>query len=73
MEHENDNTVWTVQDVAEYLRIEPSAVYSLTRKRGQLRSVIPLPCFRLHKKALRFFACAVKQWARQLAKNSGAA
>ena len=64
------NEIWTVSDVADFLKMKPSAVYSLTRQRGQQRSEIPLPVLRIHSKALRFQKNAVLNWVDQLAASS---
>jgi hypothetical protein len=39
----DEQTIWTVQQVADFLQMKPAAIYSLTRNRGQLRSDVPLP------------------------------
>jgi predicted DNA-binding transcriptional regulator AlpA len=59
--------IWTVEQVAAYLKIKPSAVYLMTRERGQTRCRIPLPCFKIHSKALRFRKSQVIDWVKQLA------
>jgi hypothetical protein len=52
----------------EHLRLKtPTALYSLTRNRGQVRSTVPIPHFKLHKKALRFIRADVEKWISQLA------
>lgn len=61
------NEIWTVDDVASFLKMKPSAVYSLTRNRGQVRSDIPLPVLKIHSKALRFRKSDVLAWVDRIA------
>jgi len=61
------NELWTVEDVAAFLKMKRSAVYSLTRERGKVRSEIRLPCFKIHSKALRFRKSDVLDWIDQCA------
>ena len=60
--NEQTNEIWTVAEVADFLKMKPTAVYSLTRNRGQVRSEIPLPVLRIHSKALRFRKSDVLTW-----------
>jgi predicted DNA-binding transcriptional regulator AlpA len=66
-ETQNEQTIWTVEDCARFLKVTPTALYSLTRNRGQVRSTVPIPCFKLHNKALRFIRADVENWISQLA------
>ena len=52
----------TPEQVSEFLKVTPRAVYEMTRTRSQVRSRRPLPCIRLHKKCLRFDKEAVERW-----------
>jgi hypothetical protein len=61
------NEIWTPEDCARFLKVTPTALYSLTRNRGQVRSNVPIPCFKLHNKALRFIRADVESWVSQLA------
>jgi hypothetical protein len=38
MSESNENEIWTVEEVARFLKMGKSAVYSLTRRRGKVRS-----------------------------------
>jgi hypothetical protein len=40
--------IWTVAEVADYLKMSPRQVLELTRRRSQERSECPLPCFKIH-------------------------
>jgi len=63
----DEQTIWTVQQVADFLQMKPAAIYSLTRNRGQLRSDVPLPVLKIHSKALRFRKSDVLEWVNVLA------
>ena len=67
----DDQIIWTVEDVAGFLKMKPSAVYSLTRNRGQVRSDIPLPVLKIHSKALRFRKSDVLGWVDAIAAQGG--
>ena len=62
----NNEDIWTVDDVAHYLRMSPRQVWELTRRRGQERSPHPLPCFKIHSKCLRFRKSDVQAWLETL-------
>ncbi len=62
-----DDEIWTVSEVASYLKMSPRQVWELTRRRGQERSDLPLPCFKIHSKCLRFRKHDVQQWLEALA------
>jgi predicted DNA-binding transcriptional regulator AlpA len=68
--NEQTTELWTVDDVANFLKMKPSAVYTLTRERGRVRSDIPIPCFKIHSKALRFRKSDVLTWIEQCAQAS---
>jgi predicted DNA-binding transcriptional regulator AlpA len=68
MNNDIQDEIWTVDDVASYLKMTPNAVYDLTRRRGQERSAVPLPVVRIHSKALRFKKSAVIAWFDSLSK-----
>jgi predicted DNA-binding transcriptional regulator AlpA len=68
---QNDE-VWTVTDVSQYLKMSRRQVWELTRRRGQLRSAHPFPHIRIHRKALRFRKSDVQQWLATLAQTGGA-
>ncbi len=65
-----DEQIWTVTEVADYLKMSPRQVWELTRRRGQERSECPLPCFKIHSKCLRFRKSDVQQWLETLARKA---
>jgi predicted DNA-binding transcriptional regulator AlpA len=62
--------VWSVVEVADYLKMKPRQVLELTRRRSQERSEFPLPCFKIHSKCLRFRKSDVQQWLETLARKA---
>ena len=65
-----EDEIWTSQEVARFLKIEPAAVYTLTRRRSQRRHQRPIPFLKLHNKALRFRKSDVVRWVERLAQAS---
>ena len=65
-----DEGVWTVVQVADYLKMSPRQVWELTRRRSQVRSDYPLPCFKIHSKCLRFRKSDLQQWLETLAQKA---
>jgi predicted DNA-binding transcriptional regulator AlpA len=65
-----DQQIWTVTEVASYLKMSPRQVRELTRRRAQERSECPLPCFKIHSKCLRFRKSDVQQWLEALAQKA---
>jgi hypothetical protein len=65
------NEIWTPEECARFLKMSTVALYSLTRNRGLVRD-IPIPCFKLHSKALRFRKSDVLNWIDQIAGHGGA-
>ena len=65
-----DEQIWTVIEVADYLKMSPRQVWELTRRRGQERSEFPLPCFKIHSKCLRFRRSDVIAWLDALAQKA---
>jgi len=65
----NSTEIWTVEECARFLKLKPSALYTLTRERGKQRAEIPLPHFKIHSKGLRFLRTDVERWVTQLAKQ----
>ena len=53
--------IWTVDELAAFLKCSKRSVYELTRKRGQLGHEIPLPVLRLPC-GMRFRRSDVEQW-----------
>jgi predicted DNA-binding transcriptional regulator AlpA len=64
--------VWTVAEVALYLKMSPRQVWELTRRRGQVRSDHPIPHIKIHRKALRFRKSDVQHWLAKLSQKAGA-
>ena len=65
-----DDQIWTVIEVADYLKMSPRQVWELTRRRAQERSECPLPCFKIHSKCLRFRKSDVIAWLDSLAQKA---
>jgi predicted DNA-binding transcriptional regulator AlpA len=65
-----DEQIWTVTEVANYLKMSPRQVWELTRRRGQEHSECPLPCFKIHSKCLRFRKSDVQQWLETSARKA---
>lgn len=59
----------TPQELASLLKISVAAVRELCRQRTQVRSRCPLPCLRLHKKAIRFRRSDVEAWLQKMAEE----
>ena len=70
--NEQTNEIWTVEDVASFLKMTPTAIYSLTRARGKARADIALPVLKIHSKALRFRKSDVMEWVDRIASGSRA-
>lgn len=63
----SDETVLTMGEVAEILKLSERQVYELTRRRSQERQEVPFPCFSLHSKALRVRRSDLMAWIDMLA------
>jgi hypothetical protein len=59
----------TPQEAAAFLKCKPGCIYELSRNRSQVRSRIPLPVIRLHKKMLRIEKQALIDWVNEVAKS----
>ena len=55
--------IWTVDELAAFLKCSKRSVYELTRRRGQCHE-IPLPVLRLFC-GMRFRRSDVEQWIQQ--------
>jgi hypothetical protein len=66
----DQDEIWTVADVAEYLKLSPRQVWELTRRRAQTRSECPIPCLKIHSKCLRFRKSDVQKWLSVLAQKT---
>jgi predicted DNA-binding transcriptional regulator AlpA len=62
--------IWTVAEAASYLKMSHKQVLELTRRRSQERSDLPIPCFTIHSKCLRFRERDVQQWLASLAQKA---
>ena|ERR1022692_4577239 len=62
--------IWTVAEVAAYLKMSPRQVLELTRRRSQERCEHPLPYFKIHSKCLRFRKGDVQRWLETLARKA---
>ena len=62
--------IWTVNEVADYLKMSPRQVWELTRRRSQARSEFPIPHFKIHSKCLRFRKSDVQRWLATLAQKA---
>jgi excisionase family DNA binding protein len=56
-----EQTILTIDEVAEMLKLKPSSVYELTRDRSQKRQTHPIPYMRIAGK-LRFSREALQGW-----------
>lgn len=63
-----DSEIWTVRDLAAFLKCSKRSVYELTRRRGQTCHEVPLPVSRLPC-GMRFLRrdVEVEAWFRQCA------
>jgi predicted DNA-binding transcriptional regulator AlpA len=57
----------TAEDLAQWLRVTPRAIYELSRNRSQVRGKHPLPAIRIHKKMLRFRRSDIENWLQRCA------
>jgi len=62
------NEILTVTDLADILRCSPASIYSMTRRRGQLRYQNPLPVLRLPC-GLRFRRSDIDDWISRIAES----
>ena len=58
--------ILTLDDLAAFLKMTRGQVYTMTRKRSQLRQEHPLPVLRINGN-LRFRKADVEQWLEKLA------
>jgi predicted DNA-binding transcriptional regulator AlpA len=61
-------TILTVAEVAEMLKLKPSQVYTMTRKRARQRMEKPLPYFKINGN-LRFSKEAIESWLQELSRE----
>lgn len=55
----------TVKEAADFLKMSPSQVYSMTKARGRARMEKPIPTLRLNGN-LRFAKESLEQWLKEL-------
>jgi predicted DNA-binding transcriptional regulator AlpA len=65
----SDDSILTMGEAAEILKMTERQVYELTRRRSQERQEVPFPCFSLHSKALRVRRSDLMAWIERLAKR----
>jgi excisionase family DNA binding protein len=65
--HSND-TLLTVDEVAQFLKLPKSTVYELTRNRSRMQGQEPIPCFKVGKR-LRFSKDDVVGWLDRLSQK----
>jgi predicted DNA-binding transcriptional regulator AlpA len=58
-------TILTIAEAAEFLKMKPSQLYSMTRARGTARMEKPIPVIRLNG-SLRFAQESLVQWLQML-------
>ena len=58
-------TLLTVKEAADFLKMTPSQLYSMTKKRGRARMDKPIPVLRLNGN-LRFSQESLEEWLKQL-------
>jgi hypothetical protein len=59
-------TILTVEELAELLKLQPSQVYTMTRKRARRRmEPLPLPYLKINGN-LRFSKEAVENWLAEM-------
>ena len=58
--------ILTLDDLAAFLKMTRGQVYTMTRRRSQLRQEHPLPVLRINGN-LRFRKADVEQWLEKLA------
>lgn len=58
-------TILTIAEAAEFLRMKPSNLYSMTRERGRARMEKPIPVIRLNG-SLRFAKESLVEWLTDL-------
>jgi hypothetical protein len=63
----SDDSILTMGEAAEILKMTERQVYELTRRRSQERQEVPFPCFSLHSKALRVRRSDLMAWIDTLA------
>jgi predicted DNA-binding transcriptional regulator AlpA len=61
-------TILTVAEVAEMLKLKPSQVYTMTRKRARQRMEKPLPYLKINGN-LRFSKEAIESWLQELSRD----
>ena len=68
----DENEIWDINDVSQFLKMSVPQVRELCRTRSQARMEVPLPFIKIHNKCVRFRRSDVVQWVNSLAVSSGA-
>lgn len=63
--------IWTIDQLAAFLKMTRRQVYNMTRARGQARMDDPLPLLRINGN-VRFRRVDVEAWLSRLAAKAGA-
>jgi predicted DNA-binding transcriptional regulator AlpA len=58
-------TILTVAEAADLLKMKPSQVYSMTKKRGRARMERPIPVIKING-SLRFAKESLEAWLKEL-------
>jgi excisionase family DNA binding protein len=61
--------IWTVEELARYLKMNRRQIYSMTEKRTRAKHKHPLPVIRINGN-LRFSKTAVMEWLVKLQEGS---
>jgi predicted DNA-binding transcriptional regulator AlpA len=61
----NPMTILTVIEAAELLKMKPTQLYSMTKKRGRARMKKPIPVIKING-SLRFAKESLENWLKEL-------
>lgn len=61
--------ILTIDELAAWLKMSPTSIYSMTRRRGQARMEHPLPVLRINGN-VRFRRQDVEQWLEKVAQKN---
>ncbi len=67
--NDGSTEILTVDEVAQYLKMSRSQIYSMTSKRGTARMETPIPRIVVNGN-LRFLRKAIDEWIQQLSQSS---
>jgi excisionase family DNA binding protein len=60
------NEILTIAEAAELLKMTPSQIYSMTRRRARVRMPEPIPFMKINSH-IRFRRCDLERWLQKLA------